>query len=274
MRALSVFLVVLVVAALSGALALRAFQAVAEKRFGRTHAALAIEGEGTFSKAHLDGLDGAARRYLEHALTDGATLAGSVDLRFGGTLRTERGGEPLPLDATARIAPGHGYLIALEIAEAGVEGLESYAAGRAEARYVRHGFLPATDDGDHLDRSSRARFALEHVLIPSSLLPAAGVEWRNVDEQVAIARLRIDGEDLELTIRVDAEGRLLDARVPRHAALDRGGAFAVVPFVLEAAAERTYSGHTIPSEYRLAYHPTRGDAIEVARPIVIEATYR
>ncbi len=274
MRVLAVLLSVASIAILACAGALKVFQRRFDKRADRIHASLEKHGEGTFDPAALAGLPEPVRRYFTHAIAEGTPLAASADLRLGGTLRTAPEAPPILVSAEERIAPPFGYVWRVRFTDEDVAGTESYFDGKAAVRYVKNGFLPASQDGDDLDRSSRARLALESVLLPSSLLPLRGVEWESVDSTHLVARMVIDRADIELKLEIDENGRLLRAVVDRPIVLSGPRGYVTVPFVLEAHEERTMSGFTIPIDFSLVAKPPDRPEIEVARPHVLDFVAR
>ncbi len=256
MRILAILFGILSVAVLTCVGALKVFARQFDKRVEAAKSALAKVGENAFDPASVQDLPPAARAYLLHAIAPGTPLFASVDLRFGGTIRTAPNAPAQAISAEERLAPGFGYVWKVELSAANVSGVEMYHDGSASIRYVRGGFLPATEEGLDVDRAARARLALESVLLPTSLVPSRGAEWEEGTDQDAthaVVHLVIDREEIDLAIEVDGTGRLVRAMVKRPTLLERGGSFVDLKYVLAPKAERTLLGLTVPSEYRSYY---------------------
>lgn len=274
MRTLVILLAVASIAVLTCVGALKFFQRQDQKRFESIHAALEKHGEGAFDPATIAELPIAARRYFEHAIANGTKLYASADLRLGGTLHTGPDSKPEPVTAELRLAPPFGFAWSARLADEKVNGSETYLGGKAAIRFVRGGFLPASQEGAEVARAARARMALESLLVPTTLLPIRGVEWEGIDDTRAKYTLHVDNEAVVVTLAIDESGKVARAAVNRPVVIDRAAGFVDRPFVLEAVEERTIAGLTIPVAYRLVIEADASRRIEFAAPRVLDLAPR
>lgn len=274
MRTLVILLAVVSIAVLTCVGALKFFQKQDQKRFDAIHTALEKHGEGAFDPATIATLPTAARRYFEHAIAPGTPLFASADLRLGGTLRTGPDAAPEPVTAELRLAPPFGFAWSARLSEEKVNGSETYIGGKGAIRFVRGGFLPASQEGAEVARGARARMALESLLLPTTLLPIRGAEWEGIDDETAKYTLRIDDEAVVVTLSIDATGKVRKASAIRPVVVDPTVGFVDRPFVFEATEERTIQGLTIPVAYRLVIEFSDTKTIEFATPRVLELVGR
>lgn len=274
MRTLVILFAVASIAVLTCVGALKFFQKQDQKRFDSIHAALEKHGEGSFDPTTIEDLPPAARRYLQHAIAPGTTLYASADFTLGGSLHTGPESKPEPVTARLRLAPPFGFAWSARLSDQKVDGSETYFGGKGAIRFVRGGFLPASQEGAEVARAARARMALESLLVPTTLLPIRGVEWEGVDETTAKYTLHVDNEPVTVTLTIDADGKVIRAAVNRPIVLDRAAGFVDRPFILEASEERTISGLTIPTAYRLVIAADETKTIEFSAPRVLDATAR
>jgi hypothetical protein len=270
MRTLAIFIAVVSVAVLTCAGALKFFHWKDGKRFDTIRSALEKHGDGAFDAANIATLPAAARRYFEHAIAPGTPLYASADLRLGGTLRTAAESDPDPVTAELRLAPPFGFAWSARLANAKIDGTETYFQKVGAIRFVSGGFLPASQENADVARAGRARLTLEATLLPTTLLPIRGAEWEPIDDDRARVTLRIDDEPIVMTITVDAAGRLTRAEVSRPVVLDRAQGFVDRPFVMTPSEETTVHGLTVPAAYRLVVVASETNEIEFAAPRVLE----
>jgi hypothetical protein len=206
-----------------------------------------------FDAKMVDGLPDPARRYLLHAIQPGAQLARSVTLRMVGSIRMARDSEPLPMTSEEMLAPPIGYVWTAHVGRgvARFSGFDVYADGLGEMRWWIAGFVPIVRaQGSELARSAAGRLLGEAIFVPSVLLPSDDVRWEAIDDSSARVRLSAAGEEVAMTLQVDAEGRLMRATFSRWNTDPKIGPLGYLPFASEAfAEERTFSGYTIPTRF-------------------------
>ncbi|GIW71238.1 MAG: hypothetical protein KatS3mg102_0780 [Planctomycetota bacterium] len=235
-----------------------------------------------FEPTMLAGVPEPARRWLLHAIEPGTLLANSVELELRGARRPEPTSGWRSFHAGQVLAPPAGFVWRANLRQGALvwRVAEHYEAGAARVRHALFGLIPAgSDRTEVVERSLRARLVLEAVLVPAALLPAAAVPagegdsqagadpqraaaaqgpaplaWQALDERRARVRLRVDGQEIPLTIEVAPDGRLLAAWVPRPLpaplATPETPAGTEVPFGWHIEAEARFDGYTIPARAR------------------------
>lgn len=83
--------------------------------------------------------------------------------------------------------------------------------------------------GTDITRSARGRLAAETVVwSPQALLPSADARWTGIDDHRATVTIDAAGEDLDLTVTIDHDGRLTEVSILRW--LDSADPPAPAPF--------------------------------------------
>jgi hypothetical protein len=195
----------------------------------------------------LQGVDEPVRRYLRHAISDGAPLPSGVRMAMSGRIKV---GLWLPFTAEQtvdgrsfrwRARVGRGRLTPLRVVDQYAD-----AAGSTEGRLLGRVTLFHAEDLDTA-RSAAARAAIESaVFAPSSVLPGRGVAWRAESENLVVARFDLPPERPEVRVRIDERGAMRAV-----SALRWGNAgektFQYIPFGGEVHAERCFGDFVIPS---------------------------
>jgi hypothetical protein len=194
----------------------------------------------------LAGLEEPVRRYLSHAIGDGAELGTGVSLTMTGRIKV---GLWLPFRARQecdgrsfawRARVGFGPLTALAVVDSFAEGL-----GSMEGRLVGRVKLFEADD-ENTSRSAAGRAALEAVYTPSSLLPQRGVSWRAERESEIVASWDVPPERPELHLEIDDRGAVRAYWTPRWG--DTGQKESgYIPCGCEVEAERGFGDLVVPS---------------------------
>lgn len=131
-------------------------------------------------------------------------------------------------------------------------------------------------DGPDITRSAAGHVALEMpLLLPSALLPEAGVRWEAVDERSARVRLMIGREELVPVISVAPDGRLERVEMMRWDPDGMNGIPDYVRWVGDGfAEERTFAGHTIPTVVRVTKKADTPQADAFFAAVIESAQYR
>ena len=199
-----------------------------------------------FTASLLAGLDEPVRRYLGHAIRDGAEPGARVSLTMTGRIKV---GLWLAFSARQecdgrsfawRAGVGLGPLTALAVVDRFAQG-----AGSMEGRlFGRLRLFRA--DGENTSRSAAGRTALEAVYTPASLLPQRGVSWRAESESEIVATWDVPPERPELHLEIDDQGA-----VRSYWALRWGDAgqqqYGYIPCGCEVEAERRFGDLLVPS---------------------------
>jgi hypothetical protein len=180
------------------------------------------------------------RRYLDHALGEGAERARGVRLRIVGRIRV---GVWLRFDS---VWEGDGRSLSWR-AKAGPAALLHVhdqfrdGAGSMDIRLRRRGVMHAQNED--VARSAAGRAALESLWAPFSLLPERGVEWRAEADDHIVASFHVPPERPEVHIRIGPDGAVRSHSGPRW----HGQGYE--PFGADVHAERSFGPVTIPSRF-------------------------
>lgn len=203
-----------------------------------------------FDPGMLAGLPEPARRWLGHAIAPGTPLWETVELRMEGQIRL---GSWRPFSARQVLTPPSGFIWAARARVAGlpVTGYDRYSGATGEMRWRLLGVLPVLSaSGPDVSRSAAGRLAGEAVLLPTVFRHA---DWTAGDEpDTTVMCWRLAGSDERTTLRIGADGRLLDAVLQRWG--NPGGApYGRHPFGVAVEAEATFGGITLPSVLRAGW---------------------
>jgi hypothetical protein len=194
----------------------------------------------------LAGLAEPVRRYLSHAIRDGATLGAGVSLTMTGRIKV---GLWLPFSAGQecdgrsfawRARVGLEPLAALAVVDSFAEG-----AGSVDGRVFGRMKLFHAED-ENTTRSAAGRAALEAVYTPGSLLPQRGVTWRAETESEIVATWDVPPERPELRLQIDDRGALRSYWTLRWGNVGQK-AFCYIPCGCAVAAERRFGELVVPS---------------------------
>ena len=192
------------------------------------------------------------RRYLAHAIGDGAAVTAGVRLTMAGRIKV---GRWLSFTAEQEFR-GHAFRWS---ARAGLGAwkplhvVDSYrdGAGRTEGRlFGRRRFMCADDE--NTARSAAGRAAAESIWVPHTLLPGPGVSWRLESDELIVARLEVAPEHPEVTLRIGATGAVRTVSLLRWGNAGQKH-FSYIPFGGEIHAERRFGALTLPSEVSIGW---------------------
>jgi hypothetical protein len=207
---------------------------------------------GRFDPASIAELDEPVRRYLTHALADGAPLHSGALLAMTGRIKV---GPWLSFTAqqefrghafTWRARAGVGRVRPLHVTDSYADG-----AGSTEGRvFGRLRFLHADDEDTA--RAAAGRAAAESIWVPATLLPQNGVSWRAESDDVIVASFEVPPEQPELTLGIDAAGALRTVSVMRwgNSGQER---FGYIPFGGDVHAERRFGDVLVPSRVTIGW---------------------
>lgn len=202
--------------------------------------------------AELSDLPEPARRFLLWAIPEGTPRYGSVELDWVGTFRLGPGSEWLRFDAREILNPSRGTLLSMSIGDH-LSGAESFVDGVAEARFWSRDFVPSNASGTDLDRGARSRMALLRLLLPTSLLPGAGVRWTTPGPDRLVADVPVTGRPERVELTIGADGALKSARVMRWGPRAEDGVFQEIPFGFTVEEVGEMAGITLPARIRWSW---------------------
>lgn len=200
---------------------------------------------GVFGDGEVAGLPDPVVRYLRAAIAPGAPLVRAADLDMRGRLRLD--GRWLRLRAHEVLAPHEGFVWRARVAGV-IAGSDRYVGGRGQMAWRLLGLARvAHAEGEDVARSAAGRAAGEAVWVPTSLLPRFGVRWDVTSEHDLHARLKIDGIDVTLHLRTDADDRVEWVRFDRWGDPDETGEWGMHPFGFQVTETRRFGPFSIPA---------------------------
>jgi hypothetical protein len=200
-----------------------------------------------FDPTSVAGLDEPVRRYLTHAIREGAPLARPIQMKMNGRIRLRRwrrftaqengDGRSYRWDARLHAGP----VTVLEV-------VDNFGAGHADTYGMLFGLIQLFHAGDeNTTRSAAARAALETVWCPTSLLPEQRVNWRAESDEQIVAAFEVPPESVELTLEIGEAGELKSVVLPRWS--NAGGKdWGYVPCGATSHAERDFGPLVVPGE--------------------------
>jgi hypothetical protein len=205
-----------------------------------------------FDPASVADLAEPVRRYLTHALADGAALHEDLELTMVGRIKV---GRWLAFSAHQhfvghafawRARAGWGPFKPLHVTDRYSEGKGSMM-GRLFGRFA---FLDAS--GEDTTRAAAGRAAVESIWVPASLLPERGVRWRAEAGDHIVATFSVPPETPDVHLRIDARGAVTSVSVLRWGNVAQPE-FGYIPFGAEVHAERRFGDVCIPSQMTVGW---------------------
>jgi hypothetical protein len=176
-----------------------------------------------FDPGAITGLPAPICRWLGHAITRGAPLCCSVELRMHGEIRL---GRWRPFTAVQRLTPAGGFLWAATVRLRGlpVVGFDRYTRGTGEMRWRLANLVPViASTGEDTSRSAAGRHAGELLVAAPAAALGPQVTWRAVDSRRAIARVRDHWYAHDVTLTVGRSGALAEVAMTRWGDPDNRG---------------------------------------------------
>jgi hypothetical protein len=222
-------------------------------RFNKLSGTLVTEPvDSVFDVSMVDHVPEPARRYLLHSIRPGTPLAKSVRLSQAGSMKPNPTSDRADLKAEERLTPfvGFAWHANVQMGQISVSAWDHYFADEGAVRIALFGVIPLeTSEGTEVARSSRHRLAAETLWVPTALLPGPEVSWEGLDNDLAVATLTIDGEDIPLTFEIDEDGAVRSVTMQRYGDIGEEP-WELLPYGFEVLAEQTFGGITIPSRLR------------------------
>ncbi|SEG99859.1 hypothetical protein SAMN05444920_114135 [Nonomuraea solani] len=231
-------------------------------------------GARPFDPGRADLLPESARRWVLRAIAPGTPLLRGVVLTTRGTIRLNAWRD---FHATQVLVPLEGFVwtAATRRGMLPVRGFDRYRAGTGETRWRALDTFPVmSGTGPDVSRSAAGRLACELVLAPAAALDPR-VRWKGLDDRQALASVPVGGEDHDVLLVVDEDGRLESVTVSRWGAPD-GGPYQWQSFGVVCEGEAAFDGFTIPEGVRGGWWPgtPRWEQGEFIRFVVGDAVYR
>ena len=205
---------------------------------------------GAFTSAELEGLPPPVRRYLEAAITHGASLAESVRLHMRGRIKI---GRWWAFRAREVLNPLKGFVWRARAAVV-ITGSDRYfdGAGVLDWKLAKLVTVAHAERAD-VTRSAAGRAGAEAMWLPTALLPRFGVAWSAQNDHQVTARYRVGQTPLEVRFRLDRAGHIASLVFDRWGDPNNTGTWAWHPFGGEVTGYRSFGAVTIPSAGRFGW---------------------
>jgi len=205
-----------------------------------------------FQAASVAGQPEPVRRYLTHALREGAALSEAVEVTMTGSIRV---GSWLAFTARQRFRghefvwdahAGVGPLRPLHVVDRFQDGRGS-TDGRA---FGRLRFLHAADD--NTARAAAARGAAESIWVPASLLPGPGVSWRAETDDHIVATVAVPPERPDVHLEIDEPGAVRSFWLERWGNVGQHD-YGYIPFGGTVDRDARFGDVTIPASVEVGW---------------------
>jgi hypothetical protein len=203
-----------------------------------------------FTHELIADLPAPVQKYFTHAIAPETPLADYVELKMSGKFQLQPNANWLPMEAREIIStlPGFVWQAKMGRGLSKFTGADYSDRGKSRMRFFWWGLIPLVDArNENIDRSASGRLAGEYIWLPSALLPHNGVTWQAIAPDTIQANFKLDNQPINLTLTIDAEGRLLKMSLPRWGDRTPDGSWQYILFGGEIKAEQTFEGYTIPA---------------------------
>jgi Family of unknown function (DUF6544) len=212
---------------------------------------LAQPGEDVrFQPEMVAALPDPAKRYLLHAIAPGTRIARAVQLHMHGRIQLKRGADPVAF-AAEQVTAHDGFVWRAEVRSGALRmsGFDRFAHDEGEMSWWVYDTVPVVSaKGASVSRSAAGRLAGESIFLPSNFLPLQGARWQAIDDTSSLVRMEIGVEQIDLTLSIDDDGRLVSLSMMRWNSDAANGPVGPLRFdVTELTEERTFDGYTIPT---------------------------
>jgi len=201
-----------------------------------------------FAPVNEEHLPELTRKYLHHSIADGIPLARAVRLQMSGEIKIKGW---IPFTATQVVRADVGFVWSAR-AQKGITfitGSDEFLDGEGEMKWKLFGLIPVmTGSGPDITRSAGDRFAIERILLPSSLA-GAETKWNKDAGNITATTTGIS----PITLNVRPSGQVRTVAMQRWGN-PNGAAFGMTPFGGYVDEEATWDGYTIPSRLRIGWY--------------------
>nr|WP_314441870.1 DUF6544 family protein [uncultured Sphingomonas sp.] len=224
----------------------------------RAHAAVAVPRQQTderFDPSQVADLPEIAQRYFAHAIAPGTPLFSVALIEMEGGFLLGDGDKHRQFAMKAReVIRQPGEFVWLPRLSSGVitiSGSDGLADGEAWARFWINRTLPIAQQASSPDmiRSAGFRGAAEAALwLPTTLLPRNGARWEEAGPDRARVTVSGGGFPVTLLLTLGPDGAVREMVGQRWSNANADKVFRLQPFGGTVAAERRFTGFTVPSE--------------------------
>jgi hypothetical protein len=215
---------------------------------------------GAFSISSLADLPEPVARYFRYALGDGQAFIRVARYKQKGQLRMEmRARRWLPFEAIEVVTPRSPGLIwdaRIQVAPLlHVRVRDAYLTGQGFGQVSLLSAFPVAGQGGSLQRNSASlhRYLAEAVWYPTALLPEAGVQWKAIDKNRALATLKDSGIAVSLEFHFNDTGEVTGISTPGRWRSVKGG-FRLTPWEGRFYTYEKRAGIRIPVEGEVGWY--------------------
>lgn len=207
-----------------------------------------------FDPVLLEELPDPVKRWLRHVITPGAPLLTGVETQWTGHMRLRRSWRRFCARHRATSDRGFVWSARTRLGGLPVTGFDRFTRGEAQMRWRLMRLLRLVNSsGEDVTRSAAGRHAAELLAaVPATALDPA-VRWTELDPSRATAHLLLGGEEQQVTVTVDALGRLRQVEMERWGA-PTGDSFGHHRFGALLTEERSFDGYLVPTEVVVGWH--------------------
>ena len=230
-----------------------------------------------FDRSACRDLPAPARRYLEHAIPDGAPLYRAARLTMRGEMKLGPRWRRFRAEQVIHSARGFIWAARMRVGALPVSGSDRFVDGEGVGAWRLFGAVPVASDGPSPDmnRSAAARFRIESMWLPSILIGEA--TWTEPAADRLTVGLAPFGYEGTHELALDGDGRVVRATMQRWGKPPGREGFVDAPFGGLVEGYATFSGYRLPSRLRVGWFPT-GDGFapdgEFWRATVASITFR
>ena len=203
-----------------------------------------------YSASELAGLPAPVVRYFDFALTPGQRLVRRARVEQRGEFALQPG-EWRRMRATQTFWAGPPAFV-WDASIAMLPGIDvrvrdGYLGGSASMKASVAGLVSVLDQADTpgLPEGALVRYLAEAPLVPTALLPSAGVVWTAVDDSTARATISDAGITVAVTVQFAASGEITGIAADRYR--DVSGVGVLTPFRGEWSSYRRVDGMMVPT---------------------------
>ena len=266
-------------AATVGYLSYRSAMAEAEEAYARL-AGTQTSVQTTFDPSMVADRPEIAQRYFRRAIAPGTPLYSSVELEMEGTfLLGDRANHQAYAMSARQVLNAPDQFVWVPRMRSGamtITGSDALVDAEAWTRFWLLGLVPVAQDRTSPDlvRSAQFRAAVESALsLPTSLLPANGVEWKQVSETRARLTFRRFSPAIVLNMTIDQNGAVREVVGQRWSNANRDKTFRLQPFGGTMGSESTFHGLTIPTKIAVGNHYGTADYLPFFQVRIKSARY-
>jgi hypothetical protein len=224
----------------------------------------------------FEDLPAPVRRYFQFALAPGQGTIVRARVRQDGVMRSGHRDQWQAFTARQTFSTNPaGFVWAAELRAVPLVPIrirDEYIAGGGASEASLGGLirLAGARGTPEVTSASLLRYLAEAALIPTALLPDAGVRWTSIDARHALATLTDEGTTVSMRAEFGERGEIIGIVATRERAIE--GRFVPTPWFVHFHGYSRFDGMMIPTSAEVEWRPP-GAAVSVWRGHVLGAEY-